>query len=268
MGWVRLDDQFYDHPKFAQAGPLGLALWVTALAWSNRNLTDGFVPTSAIKRLVDFDGVAWGCWMGEHFGGGDDAEPIDVAAHLVKCRLLEEVDGGYLIHDYHDFQPAADEVLAKRAKERERWQRRFGGGSSAVDSAVDSPPETTPNGDGGHSAVDSARTPRVPNPKSSSTKNVSAKGYSDEFEAVWSMYPRKEGKRAAFNAWRSLVRRVDAEAVALAVKHYAEKCRHTEARFIKLGSTFFGPNDHYLDHLEPPRKAVGDVYDDGGTEYR
>lgn len=44
MAWVRLSDDFYDHPKFDKAGALGVALFVSGLAWANRNLTDGFIP--------------------------------------------------------------------------------------------------------------------------------------------------------------------------------------------------------------------------------
>ena len=31
MPWVRLDDHFDEHPKLAEAGPLGLALWVAGM---------------------------------------------------------------------------------------------------------------------------------------------------------------------------------------------------------------------------------------------
>lgn len=115
MPWVRIDDAFYDHPKFDRAGPLGVALWVVGLAWSNRNLTDGFIPDSKVRTLIDWTGIAWRLWSSDAgFGGGTDAEAVDVADHLVECDLLERVEGGYLIANFHDYQPSAAEVRKKQ----------------------------------------------------------------------------------------------------------------------------------------------------------
>lgn len=44
MTWVRLDDEFGEHPKIAALSDSALALFVTGLAYCNRNLTDGFIP--------------------------------------------------------------------------------------------------------------------------------------------------------------------------------------------------------------------------------
>lgn len=139
MAWVRLDDSFYDHHKFDKAGPLGLALWVTGLAYCNRNLTDGFISRAAARRLIDFEGVAWRCWMGEMSGGGEDAEPDDVAAHLVACGLWETAEGGYMVHDYLDYQPSAEQVRGERAKVAERvnkWRRRHAQSSNEEGNVV------------------------------------------------------------------------------------------------------------------------------------
>lgn len=134
MGWVRLDDAFYDHPKVQEVGPLGLALWVTSIAWSNRNLTDGFVPRAKAKTLLDWEGVAWHMWRGEIVGGGEDAEALDVAAALVNAGLWVEADGGFRIHDYHDYQPSKDEVEAGRRQKQEAGRKgaavRWGSGDS------------------------------------------------------------------------------------------------------------------------------------------
>src|SRR6266496_292269 len=108
MPWVRVDDHFDEHPKFAQAGPLGMALWVTGLAYCNRNLTDGFIPWAVAQRLLTWEylgpveergrrvykiGVA--CGM-----AGEDVDCDLVIALLVEARLWEEVSGGYRVHDY------------------------------------------------------------------------------------------------------------------------------------------------------------------------
>lgn len=124
--WVKIDDGFYDHPKFVKAGPLGIAMWATALAWCNRNIEAnerqghpaGFVPESVVRRLIDWQGVAWRCWSGELVGGGEDAEAIAVADWLVKCGIFEATEGGYLIHDYDEYQQPekVKDIRAKRAE--------------------------------------------------------------------------------------------------------------------------------------------------------
>lgn len=114
MGWVRVDDSFYDHPKFAKAGPLGIAQWLAALAWSNRNLQNGKVPKSVSRRLLDWEGVAWKMWGNDLFGAGEDAEADEVSELLVDCGLWEAADGGYLIHDYDKYQPSAEQIQAAR----------------------------------------------------------------------------------------------------------------------------------------------------------
>lgn len=122
MGWVRLEDEFYDHAKFSQAGPLGMALWIVGLAWCNRNLTDGFIPTSKARTLIDWTGVHWRAWDGEVMGGCEDPEPIDVADHLVDCGLWEAREGGYQIHDYNDYQPKAATVKAAKEENAARMR--------------------------------------------------------------------------------------------------------------------------------------------------
>lgn len=109
MGWVRLDDAFYDHPKLAAVGPLGIALWATALGWCNRNLTDGHLPASRARTLLDFDGIA--VVDGMH---GEDVTAQTVIDQLVAVGLWDETDGGYEVHDYLDFQPSAEQIRARQ----------------------------------------------------------------------------------------------------------------------------------------------------------
>lgn len=109
MAWVKLDDAFLDHPKFISAGPLAGYLAITGIAWSNRNLMDGFIPERQVARLVNFE---------------DLAKAEDLAGELVTAGLWERVAGGYRIHDYHDYQPSAEAVRAERRKSAERKQKQ------------------------------------------------------------------------------------------------------------------------------------------------
>lgn len=106
MAWVKLDDQFPDHPKVVEAGPTAAWLYICGLSYSARYLTDGFIPSGQVRRLADIRSA--------------DA----VAVQLERVGLWESVDGGYLIHDYHLYQPSADQVKREREEAKERMGRR------------------------------------------------------------------------------------------------------------------------------------------------
>lgn len=122
MPWVRLDDQFPDHPKIDQAGPLAGWLYVCGLAYCNRQLTDGFIPKATMPRLSAV------------------AQPAKHARALVNAGLWDEVDGGWQVHDYLQFQPSRESVLAEREKAAKRQQaHRRKKAASRRDTAVTSP---------------------------------------------------------------------------------------------------------------------------------
>ncbi len=156
--WVKLDDQFVDHPKiFEAAKHLGkpaaagraVAVYVAALSYSNRHLTDGFIADAAIKTFTL------------------DAEPARVARVLAArdVRLFERVRGGYRIHDYHDHNPTAAEMKAKKRKDRDRKRataaaQAAGNGqrpARALLALAEDPPADIPNG----FRADSDRIPRA-----------------------------------------------------------------------------------------------------------
>lgn len=67
--------------------------------------------------------------------------------------------------------------------------------------------------------------------------------YESEFEILWKLYPRKEGKKKAFEAYRSARKKKDKpvtfEQVKDGVIAYAGVCTGRETRYIKQGSTWF-----------------------------
>jgi hypothetical protein len=118
MPYGRLDDGLYDHPKVDELGRDRLAcigLWVLCISWSNRHLTDGYVPSDRIGRL-----------------GGTKAQ----AMKLVAVGLLDLLSEGYRIHDFLDFNPSKADVESKRKSDRTRWRLHRG---LAADSTASSP---------------------------------------------------------------------------------------------------------------------------------
>mgnify|MGYP001593683904 CR=1 FL=1 len=130
MPWVRLDDDFAQHPKVVRAGPLGLALHVAALCYCNRYLTDGHVPLPVAKTLLDFSGLGMKMWEGDIVGGGQDATWELVVEDLVAAGLWGPINGGWEIHDYLDYQPSKTHVEATR--EARKNAGRTGGYAKAL----------------------------------------------------------------------------------------------------------------------------------------
>lgn len=81
MPWIRLDDQFPDHPKVIEAGPLASWLYVCGIGYCNRLLTDGFIPSGQVRKLADVDSAG------------------ELAARLVAVGLWDEAEGGYRVTD-------------------------------------------------------------------------------------------------------------------------------------------------------------------------
>lgn len=126
MPWVRLDENFSDHPKVQRIAewerPLAVYLHLMALCWSSRQLTDGWIPKTGINRLapelLDYDP-----------DGSGRVTPTAMATLLVAAGLWEDHGDRYRIHDYLEYQPSRDQVVATRAVRQEAG--RQGGLASA-----------------------------------------------------------------------------------------------------------------------------------------
>lgn len=128
MAWVKVDDQMADHPKFTgldRFAPLALALQLRAFCYASRHLTDGFLPAGVIPSLIDgFE--SWGIETGGvrgMFAVGSDGDEFDWPAIMVSAGLWEQREGGYVIHDYLDYNPSKEQVLKHRKEAKERMQQ-------------------------------------------------------------------------------------------------------------------------------------------------
>lgn len=126
MAWIQIDDQFDEHPKLQQVGPLCWGVWLAGLAYCNRNLTDGFIPWTKAKSLVSFeivedDGKVWELTRCSGMAG-EDIDAGWVIGLLIDAGLWEEVSNGrgridgYQVHDYQDWQRTKNQILEDRAK--------------------------------------------------------------------------------------------------------------------------------------------------------
>lgn len=125
---MKLDDGFGEHPKIAQLSDSALALWVTGLAYCNRNLTDGFIP-----RMVGLGQLRY-C----------EGNALPFIKELEEAGLWAAVDGGWQVHDYLEFQPSRDEVRAERLELSEK--RAAAGRKGAMKRWGESPGQDSKNG--------------------------------------------------------------------------------------------------------------------------
>ena len=81
----------------------------------------------------------------------------------------------------------------------------------------------------------------------------------DNFDKIWQIYPRKDGKNAAFNHYKAWLKgrnyagrtvKLDNKQMWYATKKYADLVakNKTEKQYIKMGSTFF--NDAIMEYVE------------------
>ena len=97
MPWVKLDDAAPDHPKLVNLDDSAWTMWTKGLCYCNHYLTDGVVQPGALSRLTR------------------SKDPEAVAEVLVKAKLWKKgKDGTYVVHDYHQYQPAKEEVESKK----------------------------------------------------------------------------------------------------------------------------------------------------------
>ena len=109
MAWLKIDDRVRTHPKIAKAGPSAAWLWFCGICYCREHLSDGFIPHEVVSALAL-----------------NLPSPSKHAAKLVDVRLWEPADGGYLVHDFLDWNPSKAEVLASRKEDLARKRGRSG----------------------------------------------------------------------------------------------------------------------------------------------
>jgi hypothetical protein len=108
--YARLDDELIDHRKIFAAGErlgkngaaIALGFYTVGLLWSNKHLTDGYLPRAVVHQFPHV------------------SSPAAVADALVSAGLWETNGSGYVIHDYADWNPSAAAIKRKRRDDRNR----------------------------------------------------------------------------------------------------------------------------------------------------
>lgn len=104
MSWIKLDDQWMDHPKIIRAGRDARDMWLASITWCAKHLTDGIFPAELLPALAVMAGI-------------DVANCQELARVLLEVCLWESHDGSFRIHDYLEYNPSKEQVESnKRAR--------------------------------------------------------------------------------------------------------------------------------------------------------
>ncbi len=125
MVWARFDDGYLNNLKVQSAGALAEHLDMRAIIYCAQNSTDGLVTPLALQII----------------GVGLPGVQKRVLALIAAGRWVPNEGGGWLIHDFLDFNPSKAQLDDKRTKTKER-QAEYRARNSVTNSATNASPRS------------------------------------------------------------------------------------------------------------------------------
>jgi len=232
----RLAIDFWQHPKtkklIRRAGLEGVRSLQILWAWTACNRPNGSLvgmDDEDIELAADWD--------------GDIGTLVKVMTEL---RWIDATENGYVLHDWQDHNPWAADAEARGDKARlsrlrqvnpAAYEQCVAEGKTAI-SQREYDELKTINGErrrnAGETPANASAAP-APSPSPSLIKDPplpphqggTGARYSQEFDAFWSRYPRKEGKEAAWKKWQALKREKRLPAMSVLIDA-VERAKATE----------------------------------------
>ena len=219
MPWVKLDDQFHSNPKVVAAGAEAVALYTVALSWCGAYLTDGFIPAGQVRRLA----------LSDHYE--------EATRRLVAVGLWHEVDGGYEIHDYLEYNPTAEEVKESKQARAEAGRR---GGLASVASKrqanASASAQASASANGKQKSTPSPSPSPSPDPDQSQENLSSASADYHAIRQAWSeLFPDKPQPRADNKTLQGKVK------TRMGAEHFADNWRPAMERAARSSFCRAGP---------------------------
>jgi hypothetical protein len=109
MAWIRLSDDYNDHPKFDHLSDGAFRLWHQAIGFCRKFKTDGMIPTQTVRGFKAYS-------------------PKRMRELMMPWRehehpLWHAIDGfGVKVHDYLEWNPSKDEENERRAESRSQMR--------------------------------------------------------------------------------------------------------------------------------------------------
>ena len=178
MAWVRIDDNFPEHPKVIGLSDKAFRLYITALCYSNRYLTDGILPLNTVKSFANSRHIS----------------------SLIASNLWELSENFIKILSYDEYQFTKERVLTKRETDRKRLEK--------YRSKLSSPSVVTPL-----QTSEKLSPIPIPIPIPKKDKDIPASPSEIEFNSFWEIYPRRQAKGAAAGAWKKALKKASAQTI-------------------------------------------------------
>lgn len=179
-----------------------------------------------------------------NIGKSKEIEADDIVKSLIECNWLELVDDTLYIHDWEEWQEPL--YTFKERRERDRLRKK---NERAIARASANPtPKPEP--------VKEPELVEVSKPEKPKRGKLD---YTENFEAFWSVYPRKEGKGEAYKKYKARLNDGYTEQeLIMAAENYARRCatEHTEIKYIKHAKTFLSDSTPFLDYLPKARDTA------------
>ena len=111
--WGRIDDGWWSHPKVVPLSLAAAGLWSKCLSYCSSQLTDGHIPRAILPMIC----------------GPEQGQQDVLVKELVDSKLWEAEPSGWRFHDYHDYNPLAEDV--RKSREQRANAGKKGGQKSA-----------------------------------------------------------------------------------------------------------------------------------------
>ena len=152
MSWIRLDDNFPNHPKVVGLNDQAFRLYISGLCYASHYLTDGLIIEPVMRRLDGADGVN----------------------ELVEAGLWLKVAKGWQIASYGEYQTPKSEVEKAKQANRERvnrWKEKQKG--NGINNALLTDPHThTPKHTHTHTNKEMMTEVEIPIPRVKTAKEA------------------------------------------------------------------------------------------------
>jgi hypothetical protein len=219
MTWVKIDDSFPDHPKIKGLKDDEFRLYMTALCYSSRYLTDGVIPLNIIRTFIE-----------------SRSKSSRISA-LVDANLWEIVDENIVILSYSEYQFTKERIETERKLAADRMAKSRGlRRTNTVTKSEVHPPHTHPI--------------PIPIPNIDIHTNPS----DSDFNLFWSIYPRREAKGAARTAFLKACKKVSVETIIEGAKRFAQDPNRQD-EFTAHASTWLN-QERWSDAPLPSRGGV------------
>ena len=214
-GYARLSNDFWqdeDVSMLRRQNPAAALLFVLAISWCSDHSSDGRISRKTLLYVLN--------------ASDEDVETLAESGLIV----ADEAGSAYTLRSYLKYQNSAEDIKAKAEANRERV-RRWREAHKTEGNGVETDNQEPGNDDvmhyerSGNGVETDNQEPRTNNQKNfiynPQTPSGGFEDYPIEFEQFWQTYPRKTGKRKAFEAWRKARRKTNNTFLIAKASRYA-----------------------------------------------